>query len=129
MAFDGDADDDGDECPEELMGPWELKCTISGFGDIWVELGEEGECSCSSKIGKGRSWSAEEKKRGQYDLKFELADKMSRPLRFEGGVRKDDVRGLVVSGMVRGPPKLRQATEAERKRGVDVGEFSGYKLI
>ena len=42
-------------------------------------------------------------------------------------VRPDDVRGLVLSGEVRGPPK-RGASAAEIKTGVVMGEFAGYQV-
>ena len=115
------------EQPEELMGPWELKCSVSGMESMWVQLEEEGILSCSSKVGKGCDWSAKKQKRG-YKLSFRLNDKMSRPINFIGEVTPDDTRGLVVDGEVRGAPKLRGATAAERERGVVIGEFSGYML-
>ena len=35
----------------------ELRTSLPGSGSrIWVELGEFGECSCSSAIGKGSKW-------------------------------------------------------------------------
>ena len=52
---------------------------------------------------------------------------LSRQLRWEGLVRPDDVRGLVLSGEVRGPPK-RGASAAEIKTGVVMGEFAGYQV-
>ena len=115
------------ECPDELMGPWELKSSVSGMENIWVELREEGACSCSSRIGKGKSWSAM-RKAGTWILTFTVSDKMDRPVSFEGNVKPDDTRGVVIDGMVLGPPKLRGATAAQRARGVQVGEFSGYLL-
>ena len=66
--------------PEELMGPWELKCSVSGVGAMWVELDENGRCSCSAKVGKGRRWSATQVD-GYWRLRFVLLDKLSRPLR------------------------------------------------
>ena len=42
-------------------------------------------------------------------------------------MRPDDVRGLVLSGEVRGPPK-RGASAAEIKTGVVMGEFAGYQV-
>lgn len=112
--------------PEELLGPWELKCTLSGFGDMWVELKEDGSCDCSSKCGKGVSWYAETVK-GRWQITFKLLDKLKRPLVFEGKINDDDVRGRGISGMVRGPPKL-GATPQLIKRGVDMGEFAGFHL-
>lgn len=115
------------ELPEELMGPWELKCSVSGMESMWVQLEEEGNVSCSSKVGKGCDWSAKKQKRG-YKLSFRLNDKMSRPINFLGEVLPDDTRGLIVDGEVRGAPKLRGATTSERERGVVIGEFSGFLL-
>jgi len=113
--------------PEELLGPWEVQCTLSGFGAMWVEFAEDGECKCASRVGKGRLWSATPMPGNSWRVRFVLLDKLSRPLRWEGTVQPDDVRGTVVSGNVRGPPKL-GATQAEMMHGVVVGEFSGYKL-
>ena len=111
--------------PEELLGPWELKCTLSGFGDMWVELKEDGSCDCSSKCGKGVSWYAETVK-GRWQITFKLLDKLKRPLVLRA-------RSMTTtfaeedSGMVRGPPKL-GATPQLIKRGVDMGEFAGFHL-
>ena len=115
------------ELPEELMGPWELQCSVSGVGAMWVELGENGDCSCSSRIGKGRRWSAERQAGGLFRVRFVLLDKLSRPLRWEGLVQSDDTRGLIVNGEVRGPPK-RGASVEQKVNGVVMGEFSGWKL-
>lgn len=113
--------------PEELLGPWELRCSISGMSSIWVEFGEAGDCSCSSSIGKGRKWSAEPQRGGAWRVRFVLLDKLSRQLRWEGTVRCDELRGLVVTGTVRGPPK-RGASPAEIANGVVIGEFGGFRL-
>ena len=117
---------DGEQ-PEELMGPWELQCTLSGAGAMWVELGENGDCSCAARVGKGRQWSARKLPGDAWAVRFVVLDKLSRPLRWEGQVRPDDVRGMVVSGDVRGPPK-RGASKADTVNGVVVAEFGGYKL-
>ena len=116
------------EHPEELLGPWELECAIAGssFGN-WVELLEEGRCTCSSKVGTGQEWSAQRQPSGAWELHFVLLDKVSRPMMYDGVVHADDVRGTCVSGSVRGPPK-RGAAVADRQSGVVVGEFTGYKL-
>jgi hypothetical protein len=113
------------EVVEEVMGPWELQCTIAGMDRMWVELDESGSCSCSSRVGKGRKWSAELQRGGSWRVRFVLLDKLSRQLRWEGIVRRDDVRGLVISGTVRGPPK-RGASAIEVANGVVIGEFAGY---
>ena len=119
-----------DDFPEALLGPWELRCTLSGAERIWVELGENGEVACSSSFGKGRSWIAEARPRGRWQLHVTLLDKLKRPFTLEGEVSEDDVHSLVVSGNMRGPPSRSssrvgaQATES----GVVVGEFNGYKL-
>ena len=115
------------ELPEELMGPWELKCTLPGAGDMWIELGEDGDCGVSSKLGKGRRWSAEPQRGGGWRVRFVILDKLSRQMRWEGSVRKDEVRGAVMSGKVRGPPK-HGASAAQIATGVIVGEFDGYQL-
>ena len=60
-------------------------------------------------------------------MRFVTLDKLSRQLRWEGEVRRDEMRGLVVGGKVRGPPK-RGASAAEVESGVIIGEFEGYKL-
>ena len=114
--------------PEELLGPWELKCTISGFEDMWVELHEDGSCSCSSKVGRGVSWYAERIK-GRWRLRVVLSDKLKRPLTFEGSVRNDDDRGTGISGSVLGPPKLLEASRAQAQSGVVVGEFAGWHNV
>lgn len=112
------------ELPEELMGPWELQCDMSGYGAMWVELHETGKCSCTSRIGKGRKWSAvPTQPAGNWRLRFVLLDKLSRQLRWEGEVRPDDTRGVVVSGSIYGPPKRGSKAEA-----VVVGTFEGYRL-
>jgi hypothetical protein len=121
-----DAVSDATEWPEQLMGPWELRTTVSGMSDTWVELGEDGSCSCSSRIGKGRGWSASRKREG-WSLSVNIVDKMSRPVTFEGEAREDETRIFAISGMVRGAPLLR-ASAAERARGVEIGEFRGFKL-
>ena len=40
----------------------------------------------------------------------------------------EDFVPVPADGEVRGAPKLRGATAAERERGVVIGEFSGYML-
>lgn len=114
--------------PEELMGPWEVQCTMSGYGAMWIELCEDGACKCSAKIGKGRQWSATPIAGGQWRVRFVLLDKLSRSLRWEATVQPDDTRGMVITGEVRGPPKRKAASKAEIEHGVVVGEFSGYHL-
>ena len=47
------------ERPVELQGPWELRSTLSGCEALWVELGDDGTVGCSSKVGVGKTWSAE----------------------------------------------------------------------
>ena len=116
----------GPETPPELLGPWELRCTVSGMSSMWIELGEEGACDCSSRVGRAREWSAV-RERGRWQLRFVLEDKLRRKLKFEAEVRTDELRGLVLIGSVRGPPKLGASVEAI-KRGVVIGEFEGYKL-
>ena len=93
------------ELPEELMGPWELQSTVSGYGKMWVECGELGDCGCSPSIGKGRKWSALRQPGGAWRLRFVPLDKLSRPVCWEADVRPDDIRGLLVSGSVMGAPK------------------------
>jgi hypothetical protein len=118
-------DPDTQSRPEELLGPWELKCSLSGFGDMWVELHEDGSCSCSRSVGSGVSWYAERIK-GRWRLRITLNDKLKRPLTFQGAVNDDDDRGTGISGSVLGPPKLRGASDAEVRDGVVMGEFAGY---
>ena len=60
-------------------------------------------------------------------VRFVILDKLSRQMRWEGSVRKDEVRGAVMSGKVRGPPK-HGASAAQIATGVIVGEFDGYQL-
>ena len=117
------------ELPAELMGPWELQCSMPGMGSMWVELHEEGECSCSSRVGKGRRWSANPTDKGgeKWRVRFVLLDKLSRQMRWSGEVRRDELKGLVMSGEVLGPPRL-GASQAEVASGVVVGEFGGYQL-
>ena len=114
--------------PDELLGPWEIKSSVSGQGDLWVEFGADGACSCSRSVGKGREWDATPVGT-RWRLSFTLLDKLDRPMRFIGEVAPDDRKGLVVSGDVRGPPKRSaRATQAEVEAGVVVGEFRGFKL-
>ena len=115
------------EFPEVLLGPWELRSTMSGAQRLWVELGEQGALSCSSSFGKGKSWSAEALQREQWTLRFVLLDKLKRPIEFEGTVADGEVHSLVLSGKILGPPP-RNAMQAAPLKGVVMGEFEGYKL-
>ena len=118
------------QLPEDLMGPWELQCTMPGMGSMWVELHESGECSCSSRVGKGRRWSAVPKGKTPGEawlVRFVLLDKLSRQMRWSGEVRRDELKGLVISGEVLGPPRL-GASKEEVASGVVVGEFGGFQL-
>ena len=63
---------------EELAGPWELQCSVSGMSSLWVEFDETGECSCSSRIGKGRKWSAVAQPSSTWRVRFVTLDKLSR---------------------------------------------------
>ena len=122
-----DPDAEREDLPPELLGPWEVQCSVSGFGDMWVELDGDGSCACKSSVGKGRNWGATRSRSGRWKLSFVLEDKLKRPLLFEGDVRSDDVRGMAITGSVHGPPKLKAAA-AKGQRGVVMGEFAGYKL-
>jgi len=113
------------DLPEELMGPWELQCTVSGMSHMWVEFGEEGQCSCSAKVGKGRRWSATRGEGDVWRVRFVLLDKLSRPLHWEGFVEREETRGTIITGDVRGPPKARSDTMT----AVVIGKFRGYKLL
>jgi len=140
-----------EDYPDMLLGPWEIKTSLSGFADTWVELDEGGKLSCSPKVGRGRRWRARRvgKDEGKDDggasllemgefgsaaqfqyfgwkLQLILLDKLDRPLVLDGEVRKDEFRGLVVSGDIRGAPKLGGSTN---KAPVLIGEFSGFKLL
>lgn len=111
------------QLPEELMGPWELRSTLSGFESMWVDLDESGECSCSTRVGKGRRWSALQQPGGAWRLRFVVLDRLSRPLRWECQVVPDDVRGRVLRGIISGPPKRGSGAP---DAAVKVGEFHGW---
>ena len=66
------------------MGPWELQSSVSGYGTLWVELDETGRCSCSSRIGTGRRWSATRQTGDVWRVRFVILDKV------RGRVHKDD---------------------------------------
>ena len=120
--------DDGiAEFPTELLGPWELTCTLPSVGRTWVELQHGGDCACSSKVGTARDWGAYRKK-GRWQLRFVLLDKLKRPNVFEGDVGDSDERRRVVTGVVRGPPKRASRSSVSAAEGVVLGEFEGYLL-
>ena len=114
--------------PDALLGPWEIRSTMSGAQRMWVELGEEGELSCSSSFGTAKSWGAAALQRERWRLRFVLLDKLKRPIKFEGviGDDTDEVKDLVISGQIIGPAP-RRAAQASPK-GVVMGEFEGFKL-
>ena len=113
--------------PEELQGPWELKCSVSGMSDMWVEL-TNGGCACSSKVGSCVDWSATREASGRWALSFTLNDKLKRPVVFAGIVGTDEVRGTAISGSLSIPlPRLRQVANSQ-KRVKEIGQFTGYKL-
>ena len=60
-------------------------------------------------------------------MNFVLLDKLGRPITYEGDVSDDEVRSMVVAGVVLGPPK-RGAGAQKSSQHVIMGEFSGYKL-
>lgn len=127
-AFDEAARDplsSGEE-PGELFGPWNLRCTLSGYERMWVELVEGGEVTCSSRVGTGRSWGAS-RQRGCWQLRFVLLDKLRRPVAFEGEVGEDDALGTTIRGVIRGAPTRGKASAAEVSRGIVIGEFEGTK--
>ena len=114
--------------PAELLGPWELSCSLPGVGRTWLELGDDGECACSSKVGSAREWGAM-RERGRWQLRFVLLDKLKRPNVYKGQVDSGERRRLTVSGVVKGPPKRADRPTAEQiKQGVVVGTFEGYQL-
>mmetsp|Transcript_128766 Transcript_128766/g.248082 ORF Transcript_128766/g.248082 Transcript_128766/m.248082 type:complete len:100 (+) Transcript_128766:3-302(+) len=97
---------------------------------MWVELQEEGRLSCSSKVGKGRSWAAMGGQKDEWKLQFFLGDKLDRPMMFVGEVKFEGTRGTgrSISGEMRGPPRRKGASDDELENGVQVGEFAGYQL-
>ena len=113
--------------PEELQGPWELKCSVSGMSDTWVELTDEG-CTCSSKVGSCVEWSASRESSGKWALSFTLNDKLKRPVVFDGIVGADEVRGTAISGSVTIPPARLGSDASSQQRGKETGKFTGYKL-
>ena len=112
--------------PEELFGGWEVRCTLSGMEELWVELDAAGALSCSSKVGTGQTWTAERSGQG-WALSMTLLDKLKRPLLFQGRVSSDEYRSHQLKGRVIGQPK-RATSAAQFRAGTQVGEFSGYKL-
>ena len=114
--------------PEELLGPWEMRCSYQVFGSTWFELEEEGKCGCSRKVGTCEEWAVVDSQ-----LTFTLHDKLGRPSFFSGVLRADDERGTVVEGEVRAAPKLGSSGAspergAMKDRAVPRGEFSAFRL-
>ena len=109
------------QLPEEFVGPWELQCTLSGVGDTWIQLISDGSCSCGTKVGKGRHWTAI-RKSGEWRLEIVLEDKLKRPYTYEGLVGADDLRGTTLAGSVM------RGSSRERNLGPKAGEFTAYKL-
>lgn len=122
-----DFKDPRDQHPEELFGPWELTCTVSGFESTWIELREDFRCDCSKKTGKCLTWAVRGSP-GKWKMRFALADKLNRPIHFKCNAIFDESEGwYLADGQVIGPPKM-SATEEERKKGLLIGLFSGFKL-
>ena len=118
------------EWPDELHGPWELRTTLPGTGSrLWVELAEDGSCTCSSAVGKGSRWQAM-RQRGKLHLRFVLLDKLKRPITYEGVISdKDGVHRLsIAGGTIRGPPRRATTNAMQLDRGTTMGEFTGFAL-
>lgn len=141
--------------PEELLGPWELRTSISGFEETWFELNEDGSVTLSAKAGQGKSWRAESvvsrpaelddwmllqsspaerleleqalsTQRSGWRLHVGLSDKMGWPLQIVGEVREDEYTGFSVAGRVLSTPK--RAKPGAAAKPVAVGEFKCFKV-
>ena len=114
------------ESPPELFGPWEVRSSLSGAEDGWVELDEGGQISCSPKIGSARAWYAE-RRGSNWRIHMTLLDKLGRPNLWVGETRPDEYRGVSLTGRVSTPGR-----EAGQGRGVspdvEKAEFRGWKL-
>jgi hypothetical protein len=123
------------QCPEEFWGPWEMTSSLSGAESFWVELEPEGGLKCSSKIGRGKEWNAEQDGR-RWTLRMTYLDKLSRPLTLMGTIADDEYQEQAIAGAVLGPPKRTQARQSQQEQaiaaanslGVKLGEFRGFKL-
>lgn len=120
-----DEDDEweGAQWPVELIGPWEVRSSLSGVEETWLELIEDGSVGTSTRaFGRGRLWRATPRAgvNAGWDLIVTVENKLRSPLRFEGRVRTDEYKGLSLTGQMLTPNKRTGASS-------HVGDFRAWK--
>ncbi len=136
------------QTPAKLAGPWNVRSTLSGMEETWVELGVDGEVDTSARSGTGGSWHAEgtparpsapacaaacvryssarhRMRSGSaasgWRLRFTILDKLGRPFAFVGDVQSDEYTRVAVSGRVLGAPKGRAPSGQQQEQRGDGG--------